>query len=173
LFKGNSMKTSFLSLFLMVSASSALADLKVDFIEGAPKDRFVISNKGKCALGAGKVTVDLTDSAGRLIFDVTEQGKGVEVFQPFELISGKEALVGLPTVRDGDKVVILNVKELKAGNQIAFTIDVDDTIGAREITVSNAEIEGASAIFESAGKVYSANFGAKAKALIKQISCTG
>lgn len=167
------MKTSFLSLFLMVSASPALADLKVDFIEGAPKDRFVISNEGKCDFSAGKITIDLATSAGQLIFDVTEQGKGVEVFQPFELVSGSKSMVGLPTVRDGDKVVILNVKELKVGGQIAFTIDVDDTIGAREITVSNAEIEGASAIFESAGKVYSANFGAKAMALIKKISCTG
>lgn len=165
------MKISVLAIFGAISASPAFADIQVDFIEGAPKDRFVISNNGKCDLGASKITIDLAGSAGRLIFDVTDQGEGVEVFQPFELVSGSDALAGLPTVRDGDKAVVLNLKKLAAGNQISFTIDVDDTNGAREITVSNAEIEGASVSHEYGGNSYSGVFSNKSKAILQTAKC--
>jgi hypothetical protein len=152
-------------------SSPALADIRVDFIEGAPKDRFVVSNLGKCDLGASKVTIDLAGSAGRLIFDVTNQGEGVEVFQPFELVSGEDVLSGLPLVRDGDKAVELDIVNLKSGGEISFTIDVDDTIGAREITVTNSEIEGAKLIYQAGGKTISGKFNKTAKATVKTPSC--
>jgi hypothetical protein len=78
-----------------------------------------------------------------LVFDVTDQGAGVEVYQPFELVAGADTVSTLPEVADGDTSVTLALVGLTAGKDVAFTIDVDDTINAREITVTDSEIEGA------------------------------
>ena len=129
---------------LVATVSTAQADLSVSFIEGAPKDRFVLSSATDiCADVPMTVTINLNGSAGALVFDVTDQGAGVEVFQPFELVSGAETVSTLPEVLDGDKSVTLALAGLRAGQNVAFTIDVDDTINAREITVTDSEIEGA------------------------------
>ena len=48
--------------------------------------------------------IDLTQSEGRLIFDTTATGAGVEVFQPFEVTHGNIALVS----QDGVKMAIPN-----------------------------------------------------------------
>lgn len=128
----------------LLGATAAQADLAVRFSEGAPKDRFTLTNTGDCALPAGKVTVDLGTAPAGLIFDVTAAGAGVEVFQPFDVVAGSDALRGLPKVLDGDSAVTLDIKGLAKGQSIAFTIDVDDTGGGREITVNGSEIAGAS-----------------------------
>jgi len=125
-----------------LSIAPALADVQVTFSEGAPKDRFTITNTGTCALGPVDVTIDLSGSSAGLVFDVTEQGAGVQVFQPFELVAGNSLLSSTPIVRDGDNSLTLGLTNLDQGQSVAFTIDVDDTIGAREITVSRSEISG-------------------------------
>jgi hypothetical protein len=124
-------------------ASPAWADVGIHFIEGAPKDRFVLTNLSDCTLEEQTIVLDLTPSAGGLIFDVTGLGAGVEVFQPFELIAGAGNLVNVPEVSDGDRVISLSVRQLAPSDEIAFTIDVDDTGGAREITVNSSEMSGA------------------------------
>lgn len=156
----------------LASPAAAVANVTLTFDEGAPKDRFILtSDTGLCADGPVRVTVDLTGSAGALIFDVTAEGAGVEVFQPFELVSGGELVLSAPEVLDGDKVVSLDLSGLSAGAEVAFTIDVDDTINAREITVNNAEIEGAVLVVESGGTSVSAPFGGNAVAQINGIGC--
>ena len=79
-----------LVLCLSLIAMPAAADIRVDFIEGAPKDRFEIANTATCALGAVEVVIDLSGSAGALVFDTEEAGQGVEVFQPFALVDGAD-----------------------------------------------------------------------------------
>ena len=78
----------FLALISPAVASAGAAtcgvDLQVRFIEGAPVDRFVISNGSDQAYPLSEVAFDLTASAGRLIFDTQNGGAGVEVFQPFQ-----------------------------------------------------------------------------------------
>ena len=92
-----------LSVFSAVALSSpATADLQVEFVEGAPKDRFVFTNVGDCALGAGQFEIDFVNSSAGLIFDVTNEGAGVEVFQPFEITVGAEYLTSQPLITDGD-----------------------------------------------------------------------
>ncbi len=120
----------------------AQADLHVEFIEGAPKDRFVVTNVGSCALGEAMVMIDMGASKGGLIFDVTGQGAGVEVFQPFQVVSGSEFLTEAPSVTDGDTQVALQIKGMSAGEALVITTDVDDTIDAREITVTGSEFSG-------------------------------
>ena len=121
-------------------ASPSVADVKVSFIEGAPKDKFVITNTGNCDLASASIRIDLSGSASGLVFDVTSSGPGVETFQPFELVSGGDIVASSPTVSDGDSSVTLDLSNFSMGQSTAFTIDVDDTTGNREITVSGSEI---------------------------------
>ena len=157
------------SLYL---ASPAFADLRVVFDEGAPKDRFTIENTGLCLLEDSRLTLDLATSTAGLIFDVSERGAGVEVFQPFQLIQGLQALAAVPTVRDGQAKVTFDILSLEPGASIEFTIDVDDTLGGREITVSDSEIEGALVSYETTAGVYSAQFSSSSEAEVTIADCT-
>lgn len=161
-----------LACLLSLCATPALAEITIRFDEGAPKDRFVIENTGACALLEAQLRIDLTGSAGGLVFDTTASGAGVQVFQPFEMVSGAQALSGLPQVSDGDTSITLPVTSLAPMGQIVFTIDVDDTIGAREITVSGAEISGAQVRIVQSGTAYTAPFTEKAEASLPLPVCT-
>ena len=130
-------------LLILALGVDAEADVKVRFIEGAPKDKFVITNTGSCAISDSSVRIDLSTATGKLIFDVTDQGEGVNVFQPFEVVEGAESLRAIPSIRDGQSSVRLDIASLEPGAVIAFTTDVDDTIGQRETMISNTEIQGA------------------------------
>jgi len=115
----------------LCSGGALATDLAVRFIEGAPKDRFSISIDGACALHAASITIDLATAPAGLLFDVTDQGAGVHVFQPFELTAGRDLVVDLPLVKDGDKAVTLRVARLVSVQSIDFTVDVDDTGDSR------------------------------------------
>lgn len=156
---------------LALIATPALADIRVDFREGAPKDRFTLTNVGACALDGVEVTIDLTGSQGKLIFDVTGSGAGVEVFQPFEVVSGAEYLVDLPQVEDGQTQVTLRLSSLAAGAKLIATTDLDDTIGAREITVAGSEFDGTRILVESAGGSAEAAFDGTVSAVAKLNGC--
>ena len=157
---------------LLLSATAATADLAVRFDEGAPKDRFTLTNTGDCALPAMEVTLDLGTAPAGLIFDVTSAGAGVEVFQPFEMVAGGDALVELPRVLDGDNAVKLQLRGLAAGAEVAFTVDVDDTAGGREITVSGSEIAGAAVRMAMGGVMQSAVMDSTARAVVPVGTCT-
>ena len=161
------MKILTLAAAASLVAAQAYADIRVQFDEGAPKDRFTITRTGDCDLGASVVVLDLSGSTHGLIFDVTGSGQGVEVYQPFELVTGADLLTSQPTVRDGDQVIRLALGPLASGESVAFTIDVDDTAGAREITVSDSEIQGATVRVETAGDVFSAAFDRGAQADVR------
>lgn len=139
------MKPYLFAAAALFCATSATADLIVTFDEGAPKDRFTFKNTSACILPAATLGIDLKNSAGGLVFDITDQGAGVEVFQPFELISGNEVVIKTSSVADGDTQLTIDISSLKPNQELAFTIDVDDTLGQREITVNDAEISGAEA----------------------------
>ncbi len=148
-------------------AVQAQADIRVQFDEGAPKDRFTITRVGECALGASVVVLDLSKSPSGLIFDVSGSGQGVEVFQPFELVSGADYLTSQPTVRDGDQAIRLPLASLEQGDSVAFTIDVDDTGGGRESTVSDSEIEGAVVRVGTQDGSFGGAFGGDARADVR------
>lgn len=158
--------------FALILATPAAADIRVAFDEGAPVDRFTILNTGACPLGAAVVTIDLAESAGRLIFDVTGAGAGIEVFQPFRVVAGGASLSGLPTVSDGDRAVALGIRSLGAGERVAFTIDVDDTTSARGIMVAGSEIVGASVRVAAGGDVAEGRFGTDSTAQVGLGGCT-
>jgi hypothetical protein len=74
------------ALFLCVQ--SAHADLRIQFSEAAPKDRFVVTNQTACEIAAGSITFDLRTSASGLLFDTAPSGPGENVAQPFEIARG-------------------------------------------------------------------------------------
>lgn len=152
-------------------ATLARADLAVSFDEGAPKDRFTFANTGSCTIAGANILLDLSSSKSGLIFDVTGQGAGVEVFQPLQVTAGANALLGLPDVKDGDSRISLDIGQLKAGKSVVFTIDVDDTAGGREITVSGSEIVDAKVRFSRGDTSKSAVFGSNARAAIQLTDC--
>ena len=99
----------------LIFGTAANADLSITFDEGAPKDRFDISNRGTCDLDAFEITIDLSTSQGALFFDVTKTGKGIEVYQPFELVSAKKRIQDARIPTDGDTMVVLDVARLNKG----------------------------------------------------------
>ncbi len=158
------------ALFSLV-ATPLLADIRVDFDEGAPVDRFTILNDGACPLGTATVTVDLDGSAGGLIFDTTAAGAGIEVFQPFRIVAGAERLTGEPLVSDGDTAVALPLRGLPPGARVAFTIDVDDTVSARGIMVAGGEIDGARVRVATEEGTAEGRFGTDARARVAMAGC--
>ncbi|MEP1930015.1 MAG: aggregation factor core, partial [Roseibium sp.] len=102
---------------------------------------------------------------------VSEAGAGVEVFQPLELVGGANALRESPVVVDGQNAIDLEIKSLASGEKLAFTIDVDDTVGQREITVSGSEMLGAIVSLTSAVESNTAVFSTDAKANVTMAGC--
>ncbi|WP_394181455.1 hypothetical protein [Marinomonas posidonica] len=164
-----------LALVLLGSVSFSYADVEVVFVESAPKDRFVLSNTGQCKLQNLVLNLDLSNSAGRLIFDTTEAGAGVEVFQPFEVSRGDLTLLSSSNVKDGDSVLSVSIGRIDAYGSVSFTIDVDDTLPQSElgnIRVIGAEMRNASVEISSKGKPSAkATFGSDNKAVISLSSC--
>lgn len=166
------LKTLFAAAVLYAGVTSSVwANLAVSFDEGAPKDRFTFANTGSCTIADAQIVLDLSSSKSGLIFDVTGKGAGVEVFQPMEITGGAQALLGVPKVKDGDNQIRLDIGELKAGQRIAFTIDVDDTAGGREITVSGSEIAGARVRLLKDGMSTTAVFAPDARATVQLMDC--
>lgn len=160
---------------LVCMSQLAQANVIVDFREGAPKDRFTITYTGECELNEVVLNIDLSGTDGKLIFDTTAAGAGVEVFQPFEVTKGSVELLSNQTVSDGDKALSLGIAKLGSGESISFTIDVDDTLKNSElgnIRVSNSEIKGGTVQIQVGENISaSAVFGSNSKAETSPLAC--
>jgi hypothetical protein len=160
-----------LTIAMGLAAGPVSAAIGVRFIARALKDRFEITNQAACAVAAAEIVIDLSASTAGLVFDVTGTGAGVEEFQPFELVAGAEALSTQPKVVDGDQQIVLSIRRLAPGKRVAFTIDVDDTIGPRGITVSGSEIEGAVVRMKTSGTTSAGRFSSLAEAVVQTPAC--
>lgn len=165
----------YLSLAIAIASPITSADIEVQFIESAPKDRFVLTNTGKCVLQDLTVDIDLTNSSGRLIFDTTSAGAGVEVYQPFSITYGPITLLSSDRVLDGDTKLSLGISTIEPGEAGSFTIDVDDTLKVSElgkIRVSGSEIQhGLVIITTKDNSLYNAAFSNKSRALVELPPC--
>ncbi|MGH1440111.1 MAG: hypothetical protein ACRBBR_08390 [Cellvibrionaceae bacterium] len=165
----------------LLNASFSLvahANIEVRFVEGAPKDEFLIQNTGQCSIKQFTLDIDLSSSEGNLIFDTTNAGQGVEVFQPFEATSGQFELISQTNgneVKDGDNTLSLKVPEIKPQQVISFTIDVDDKLENSQlgqIQVTGSEIKGALAKLNINQENFSSGpFGKNNKAIVTVPSC--
>ncbi len=160
---------SLVFILALLVGQTVAAQIEVRFIESAPKDRFVIKNTGECELQNLVVEIDLSASSGRLIFDTTATGAGVEVFQPFEALEDGVKLISSAAVADGDTGLSLGIESLLPGQAVNFTIDVDDTLPASELgktRVAGAEINGGIVRFRlREQKAVTGTFGLDSKAL--------
>ncbi|MEL6792118.1 MAG: hypothetical protein AAFU55_04660 [Pseudomonadota bacterium] len=157
-----------------IAATAAQADITVDFLESAPKDRFSIRNVDACETGPVRIDIDLAGSAGRLIFDTTASGAGVEVFQPFQLVAGAEKVASVTPVGDGDEAVSFQLSSLAPGEIVAFTVDVDDRLADSslgQIRVDGSEIAGAIVKVAFEDEPLEARFDASSKARLPYSAC--
>lgn len=162
-----------LALFFTAAAQ---ANIEVRFSEGAPKDRFTFTNQSNCVLKNVTADLDLSKSQGKLIFDITGAGAGVEVFQPFEVTEGKLKLASGESVKDGDSGMSLLIESMNPGERVSFTIDVDDTVPAGAlgmIRVAGSEIKGGTVSIKMGDmKATTAAFTANSKAIIPLAKCS-
>ena len=129
-----------------VNSSLCGFSANVQFNESAPRDSFLIKNTSSSDWNISTLALDMTHSAGNLIFDVTAQGAGVEVFQPFRADDGPASLVEEPRVMDGDQRIVLALSGFSKGVDYRFTIDVDDQLtdsALGQIRVAASEMSGA------------------------------
>lgn len=159
------------TLALALSACAATADLVAQFEEGAPKDRFTLTNTGACPLGPMREVIDIGTAPAGLIFDTTGSGAGVSVYQPFDLTEGTEVVRSTPRVIDGDTAIALDLGGLGVDQRVSFTIDVDDTGGSAPTIISGSEIAGAALRSEGVDGVQSASFGSDASARLTYNAC--
>jgi len=132
--------------------------VEAGFIVGAPIDRLLVTNRSHDGWQIKQLTWDLTLSAGKVIFDTTASGAGVQVFQPFRQLSAQDTrlaggqlsddtqlavLAAEPTVTDGDQSLALVFRSFGPQQVFGMSIDVDDQIASREITVESNEMKGA------------------------------
>jgi hypothetical protein len=128
------------------AAPACVQEVSMAFIEGAPRDRFEVRNESSKGQRIQQLTLDLTPSAGRLIFDTLEGGTGVDVFQPFRVEAGEARLGGSPVIQDGSQRLTLRFTRFEPGQRFVFSIDVDDQLSASDLgqtRVSGREMEGA------------------------------
>ena len=170
------LKIKFVTLLISMLSANVYADIEISFKDGAPKDEFVIKNTSTCDVKDISMTIDLLQSTGRLIFDTSESGKGVEVFQLFEVTRGQIALKTATKVNDGDTQLSLDIKAIAANDFASFTIDVDDTLSTSQlgnIRVTGNEIANASVLVNIHGdKVAKAAFDLNGKARVIMPKCS-
>lgn len=138
-----------LLLIAALSTDRAFAQIVVGFEEDAPTDRITIINQTACDLVDFDIEIDLRGSAGSLIFDVTEQGAGFNVAQPFGIAEGAQSVIAGTQVLDGDQSVRVSFSQLERGGRVVFTADLDDTVMGGPLgptMISPDEIAGATAI---------------------------
>lgn len=147
------LRAGFIAICLLVAtgtggggAAAAGSDIKVLFVESAPKDSFTIRNDAACDIRIAELTIDLAGSAGDLIFDTTPGGEGLSVYQPFELVAGGDKVSAVTEVTDGGRSVTFSFTGLETGEFAMFTIDVDDRLTdgpMGQTMIDGSEIEGA------------------------------
>jgi len=119
--------------------------VNVEFREGAPRDRFRFVNLSEAGWHIEAISLRLESTAGRLVFDTEAGGKGVEVFQLFEVESGTAELNSAQLPDDGGNALDMSFTRFAAGDSFVFSIDVDDQLTASElgqIRVADSEMAG-------------------------------
>ncbi|MEL6947879.1 MAG: hypothetical protein AAFO73_09635 [Pseudomonadota bacterium] len=161
------------------AVSSCGLHIDAAFREGAPVDRFSITNKSTPEWSITAVTVNLENSAGKLIFDTQDGGSGVEVFQPFRSAGGTAKLRWVSKLKDGGSLMTLDFNRFESKDSFTFSIDVDDTLKASDlgqIRVTDSEMAGATLtyVLRGPGGIITsaeADFGPKANSTLKGRAC--
>jgi hypothetical protein len=103
----------------------------------------------------------------------------VEVFQPYQSVSGNAELSTVALVEDGSDAINLDFKKFSGGDSFTFSIDVDDQLTASElgqIRVTGGEMAQAKAVFlienpDGSTVKKTASFNNQNEALLKLTGC--
>lgn len=140
-----------LASLVVLSATTASADIRVTYTDSSPTDHFTVQNVSGCLLYKGELTIDFSTSLGQLVFDIDRNGWGGDgyrsnsrVHQPLTIVGGDAFVKNITDVKDGDNKVTIEFINFKHGDRIHFNVDVDDTSGTYHPSVSGLEIQGAS-----------------------------
>lgn len=128
------------------TAYACTPDATVTFREGAPTDRFIISNDNASSWTLVSMAIVLRGSIGRLIFDTEEGGDGSSVFQPFRSGGGTVTAEGVIGADDGSEELAIAFQNFGPGHTYMFTIDLDDRLEmsqSGQTIITGAEIAGA------------------------------
>ncbi len=158
------------------------ASLESSFRESAPRDIFTFYNFSAGNWAITSISIDLKNSAGKLIFDTEDGGGGIEVFQSYRTESGDAALAGVTEPEDGGTNMQIDFASFSAGQSHQFSIDVDDTLARselRQIRVTGSELNGAAlqVTFTNGDTpnaeplVLSGSYDQTNKAVVKQTDC--
>lgn len=140
-----------LAFILVLGGAPALAcspDIEVRFFEAAEGDLFMVANNSRDEWSLITLQIDLRGSAGHLIFDTEDGGRGASMHAPFAAAGNAVGLRAAPVVKDGDEIITLSFRKFHAGRDFTFVIHLDDRLEASDYgqaTVSGAEIVGARA----------------------------
>ena len=164
-----------LALLLTALAPPALADVTVSYIDSAP-DWITVQNRSGCDLGPFELTIDLGRSPAGLIFDTSGAGAGLSAYAPVEIVGGREQVLGISRVTDGDTKLVLKMDFLGGGGTVTLAVDVDDTSPGSamgQTIVTGAEIAGAVAEARMAGggAPQSGTFGPDGVAVVPLEAC--
>ncbi len=121
--------------------------LLVEFYESSDGDLFEVTNKSEAPWSVKTLTLILSGSSGRLIFDTASGGPGASMPAPLNVVSGDVGFAGASQVDDGGEVVALTFSAFLPGRMFLFSVDVDDRLadsGYGQADVSDGEMEGAS-----------------------------
>jgi hypothetical protein len=147
---------------LGLAARTAAAGFSVEFLEAAPKDRFIVTNGTSCDFRDGAIEFDLRSSKSGLIFDTVPAGAGENVAQPFEIARAEGVQATVTKVQDGAAVARLNFETFAPGGTLELTVDVDDSVrsGPRGVQmIDTTELAGVRiALTDNSGVVGSAEF---------------
>jgi hypothetical protein len=160
---------------LILFATPSLADLRVTYTDSSP-DLIMIENRSGCDLGPFELTIDLGRSPAGLIFDTTANSPGLAGFAPLTIVSGKEQVLDVSAVTDGDDRLLLKLDFLRGGGSVSLAVDIDDTSPASALgqtIVAGSEIAGSevAARLTAGGPFHTGAFGADGVAVVPVESC--
>ena len=111
-------------------------------VEGVQQNHLDPVEPGDYALQANDCTIDLSKPQVTNIFDVTVRNVGVGASQSFEILCDQNAIASNSAVFGGQNKLNSHVSTPSSDGSGAFKINVDDTLGKREIAVTGLEIAG-------------------------------
>jgi len=135
------------ALFWANAAAACGIDIKIRFFESSG-DIFAIKNASQELWYLVSLSIRLTGSRGRLVFDTEDGGPGVSMHEPFGAVDDTVGFISATPVDDGGEEVRLLFSDFRPGRSFMFVIDVDDRLENSDdgqAVVSGDEIEGANA----------------------------
>lgn len=119
----------------------------IEYTDDDP-DYFIIKNRSAKGWSLAMLAIELSPSAGNLVFDTDEGGPGVGGASGFDPdVTGPVKLVGTVPAQDGGRTMALHFAEFTEGRDYTFHVDLDALPGSGGRTwVLPQDVKGARAL---------------------------